>query len=156
MSEAWGSAGGLEEQLAKEGFVLYPNKGTSMLPLIRQGRDLMRIDRVAPEEVRRYDAVLFRRGVQYVLHRVIRIRDGFFYIRGDHTLAGEFVRPEQIVGRLTEVIRDGKKVIAMDSPGMRAYARVWTWCFPIRYAAMRGARLIRKVFHRAKHKTTDG
>jgi len=149
MSEEFVTVSGIAEQLDREGFLLCPNKGTSMLPLIRQGRDIMRIDRIVPEEVRLYDAVLFRRGEQFVLHRVVRCSGERFYIRGDNTLTGEWVQPEKILGRLTEVLRDGKRRLRMDSPAWRVYARAWTWGFPIRYVAVRGLRLIHKVYKKA-------
>ena len=48
-----------EEILDRFGKLVYPNKGVSMKPLLRQGRDLMVIERKGPEPCRKYDAVLF-------------------------------------------------------------------------------------------------
>jgi hypothetical protein len=62
-----------EEELARTGWLAYTNVGVSMLPLVREGRDVIVIERRNPADVRRYDTVLSsapRSGAgRYVLHR---------------------------------------------------------------------------------------
>ena len=92
-----------EAELLRTGRLAYTNVGTSMLPLVREGRDVIMIERRSPEEIRNRDVVLFRRpGIrgrgQYVLHRVLKRRpDGRFWIVGDNCDPGEGVRPEAIL-----------------------------------------------------------
>ena len=64
-----------EEELEQNGTLVFPNKGKSMLPLLRENRDLMVIRKKGPERCKKYDAVLFRRGEQYVLHRILKVRE---------------------------------------------------------------------------------
>ncbi len=52
-----------EELLERDGQIAYTNKGVSMMPLLRQGRDLMVIDKKGPEPCKKYDAVLFKRSI---------------------------------------------------------------------------------------------
>ena len=87
-----------EALLARDGKLVYTNKGVSMMPLLRQDRDLMIIEKKGEERCRRFDAVLFRRpGVDgrgaYVMHRILRVNDdGTYYIVGDNCLTGVTVR----------------------------------------------------------------
>ena len=50
-----------EEVLDRDGHLAYTNKGVSMLPLLRQGRDVMLIRKKGAEKLKKLDAVLFRR-----------------------------------------------------------------------------------------------
>jgi len=119
-----------EDILERDGRLIYTNKGHSMMPLLREGKDLMVIDRKGPGPLKLYDAVLFTRpGVKgrgaYVLHRILRVNgDGTYYIVGDNCYSGERVSEERILGVLTAVVRNGKQ-ISMDSPAMRLYVRLW-------------------------------
>lgn len=119
-----------EALLARDGKLVYTNKGVSMMPLLRQDRDLMIIEKKGEERCRRFDAVLFRRpGVDgrgaYVLHRILKVNeDGTYYIVGDNCLTGETVREADVLGVLRGVVRDGRTV-DFSSFGYRAY--VWLW-----------------------------
>ena len=74
------------ENLEKQGFLVQPFRGVSMMPLLRQGRDAVRL--VKPQRpLKKMDIVLFERpDGQLVLHRIIRIRNGEYYIRGDNCI----------------------------------------------------------------------
>ena len=139
-----------EEELARTGWLAYTNVGVSMLPLIREGRDVLVIQRRDPAEVRKYDAVLFRRpGVQgrgrYVLHRVLkRYPDGQFWIVGDNCVYGEDVRPEDVLGVMTKLNRGGKIVQPTDF-GYRVYMALWCAPWPLRFAVLRGQRFARRI-----------
>ena len=140
-----------EEILEKEGRLVYYNVGDSMLPLIRQGRDLVVIERTSGR-LKKYDVPLFRRpNGTYVLHRIIRVRSEDYVVRGDnrwHKEAG--VRDEQILGVLTSVIRDGKELSVRD-PKYRFRVRIWRVFFPLRVCW----RKINRVWKKSKIKIGD-
>ena len=142
-----------EEILERDGTLVYTNKGVSMLPLLREGRDLMVIRRKGPERCKRLDVVLFRRpGASgrgaYVLHRVLRVNgDGTYWILGDNCVAGETVREENVLGVLTAVVRNGKTVQTTNW-NYRVYSHLWCGCYPVRIALTRA----RGLLGRAKHK----
>ena len=132
----------IEEMLERDGHLAYTNKGVSMMPLLREDRDLMLIDRRNPERCRKLDAVLFRRpGVvgrgAYVMHRILRVNDdGTYWIMGDNCVTGETVREENVLGVLTGFVRDGK-TITVDDPWYRLYVNTWCRWVHLRVAAMK-------------------
>lgn len=120
-----------EDVLNRDGFLIFPNKGGSMLPLIRQGKDLMVIEKISGKP-QLFDAVLFRRGNgQYVLHRIMRECDGGYFIIGDSCTEGEFVNESQIIGKLSAVIRGGKRLEVSDLK-YKSYVLLIRCCDPFR------------------------
>ena len=119
-----------EDLLARDGRLVYKTRGRSMAPMLRQNRDLV-ILRVPASRLQKYDVALYRRGESYVLHRVIRVRDGYYLIRGDNTYAMETVPDEAVIGVLTGFQRKGKQHNVTEK-GYRFYARFWTAIYPLR------------------------
>lgn len=138
-----------EEELEQNGTLVFPNKGTSMMPLLRQDRDLMVIEKKGPERCKKYDAVLFKRKDQYILHRILKVRDRDYWIVGDHCRAGESVKDEQILGVLKQVVRDGR-VIRTTDLDYRIYVHLWCDFFPLRCAILYGKEAARAVGRRIK------
>lgn len=138
------------EELEKEGKLIYSNHGTSMMPLIKQGRDLVVI--VKPGgRLKKYDVPLYRFGNsrRYILHRIIKVRESDYVIRGDNCLNKEYgISDSDIIGVLSKVIRKGKEVSVEDT-GYRIYSRFWHFIFPVRYVYMRTRRLAGKLLRRA-------
>ena len=105
----------LEETLKKNGILVYTNKGDSMMPLLRENKDLM-IIRTLTEPPKKSDAVLFKRpNGALVLHRIVKAnKDGSYMIVGDNRVRAEKVPGDWIIGILTGVIRDGKEISVTD------------------------------------------
>ena len=131
-----------EELLARDGRLVYTNKGVSMLPLLRQNRDLMVIEKYAGQPLKRLDSVLFRRMSRdgctpYVMHRILRVnQNGTYFIAGDNCFTGETVAERQILGVLTAVRRNGK-TIRMTDFSYRLYSHLWGDCWPMRFFILR-------------------
>ena len=126
-----------EDLLARDGKLVYKTKGTSMRPMLRQNRDLVIIE-TPSHRLRSLDVALYRRGDRYVLHRVIRVRDGYYLIRGDNTFVLETVPDETVIGVLSGFQRNGKQYSVNDL-SYRLYARSWNALYPLRrfYARLR-------------------
>ena len=120
-----------EEELERNGTLVFTNKGRSMMPLLRQDRDLMVIEKKGPERCKKYDVILFKRDGKYVLHRILKVRERDYYVVGDNHRRGESVRDSQILGVMTQVVRDGRTITAED-PAYRRYVRLWCDFFPVR------------------------
>ena len=124
-------------------FRLYP-RGTSMLPLLRQGVDsvaLVKID--AP--LKRYDIPLYRRpDGSFVLHRILRVEGEGLCLCGDNQLTLERgVPPSAVLCRVGAVYR-GDKRYEVESFRMRAYARIWC-CMSLRRVLFFGRRCRMKL-----------
>lgn len=122
-----------EEVLESEGRLVALNKGTSMMPLLREQRDLMVIVKKGSERCKKYDAVLYKSGGRYVLHRVIKVRENDYVIVGDNCRRLEYgITDGDILGILVAVVRGGKRELKMDSRLARFYAHLWCDLFPVR------------------------
>ncbi len=121
-----------EEVLNREGKLIYTNVGDSMLPLIRQDRDLLVIEKPRGR-LKKYDVPLYRRdNGQWVLHRILQVRDDGYVICGDNRWRKEYgITDRHIFGVLTAVIRDGRELKVRDWR-YRLYVAVWCGCFPLR------------------------
>ncbi len=99
-----------EEVLDRDGRLVYRTKGRSMLPMLRQDKDLVIIEphgaRLKP-----MDVALYKCGSRYVLHRVIRVGDGHYLIRGDNTFSLETVPDGAVLGVLTGFQRNGGNML---------------------------------------------
>ncbi len=140
-----------EEVLEREGKLVAFNSGVSMLPLLRQGRDLMVIVKKGGERCKKYDAVLYKSGGRYVMHRVIKVRENDYVIVGDNCRIFEYgITDDDILGILVAVVRDGKRELKMDSLTCRGYAHLWCDLFPLRAFLIRIRELVRAVLRRLK------
>ncbi len=137
-----------EEVLERDGKLVYTNKGVSMMPLLRQDQDLLVIEKCDPSALKKYDAVLFVRKNQrknYVLHRILKVNpDGSYWIVGDHCSSGERVEPEQILGKLVQIKRNGKTIELTDK-GYLFYVHLWCDFYPIRFFLLRSKNFIYRV-----------
>ena len=134
----------IEEILADEGRLAYSNVGDSMLPLIRQGRDLVVIERVSGR-LKKYDVPLYRRdGGQYVLHRVLKVRQDDYVLCGDNRWRRETgVTDRHVRGVLTAVVRDGKELPVTDRR-YRLYVHLWCDLFPLRAFLLMAIHVLRR------------
>ena len=121
-----------EDQLAKNGKLIYTNKGDSMMPLIKQDRDLLVIEPVHGR-LKKYDVPLYRRDSgQYVLHRILKVRSRDYVICGDNRWTKECgIQDRHIIGVLTAVVRNGREISVNDWK-YKAYVHLWCDLFPVR------------------------
>ncbi len=129
----------IEEVLSLKGKYIGPTVGTSMLPMLKEGRDTIvvsaKTDRLKP-----LDVALYKRAEVYVLHRVIDVTDDGYIIRGDNCYANEIVPESAVIGVLTEFFRKNHHYSCMDNRYLK-------------YAQRRVKRYkIRRFFVRCKQK----
>ena len=107
-------------------------RGFSMRPFIEDGRD--KVVLVPPREPKIGDIVLAEvREQTYALHRVIKIKDGVYTMRGDGNplrMTEEFTY-DGIIGIAEAFIRKGKRV-SVDSLKWRSYSAIWNVLKPLR------------------------
>lgn len=133
-----------EDEIKRTGRIIYTNVGDSMMPLIKQGRDVLVISAVNGR-LKRYDIPLYKRDSgQYVLHRILKVRKNDYVICGDNRCNKEYgITDRHIIGVLSGIIRDGREIPVTDIK-CRIYARLWCDLFPVRVLIIR----IRQIFKR--------
>lgn len=121
-----------EEILEEKGFLIYTNVGYSMLPFLRQRRDIIEIRKRDSGRCRKYDVVLYKWGQNYILHRILKVLPDKYIIAGDHnTFLDSPVTDDMILGVLTRVIRNGKE-ITPDNIWYKFYVHLWCDVYPVR------------------------
>jgi len=131
-----------EEIIEKDGKLIYTNSGDSMMPLIKEGRDLIIIKK-ASGRLKKYDVPLYKRDTgQYVLHRIIKVRQDDYVICGDNRVNKEYgITDRHIIGVLTAVVRKGREISVSDWR-YRIYVHLWCDLFPVRVIILK---IIRKL-----------
>ena len=128
-----------EDILARDGKLVYKTRGVSMEPMLRQNRDLVVI-RVPSSRLKKYDVALYKRGDNYVLHRVVGVGDGHYQIRGDNTYTLEIVPDSAVIGVLDGFQRKGRQISA-DDRGYQTYVCLWDTVYPLRRCGFKCRRL---------------
>lgn len=125
--------------------VKFSPKGTSMLPMLRQGKDSVRLSPL-PDKLKKYDLPLYqRKSGAYVLHRIVRATDTYTCI-GDNQFDFEHgLRHEQMIGVVTAFYR-GKREISVHSFGYWIYCRYWHYSRSIRHFYRRCISKLRSIF----------
>lgn len=119
-------------ELEKHGKLIYTNVGDSMNPLIRQGRDVLIIQK-SDGRLKKYDVPLYQRDSgQYVMHRILKVRENDYVICGDNRYHKETgITDRHIIGVLTGIIRNGREISVTDRR-YRLYVHLWCDFFPVR------------------------
>ncbi len=118
-----------EDALTRGGKLVYTCVGTSMLPMLRQRRDLVIIEKNVGR-LKKYDVPLYRRDSgQYVLHRIVKVHADSYVLCGDNQWRREYgITDGQIIGVLTAFVRDGREISVTDKQ-YRLYVRLWCGLF---------------------------
>ena len=134
-----------EEYLEQHGELTYTNRGVSMMPMLRQGKDLLTVRKKNPERLKKYDVALYIRPPHdYVLHRVVEVRENDYVILGDNCLNKEVgITDDQIIGRLTHFTR-GKRTISVENRLYRLYAHAVVALYPIRRVRIRVLTMLKR------------
>lgn len=139
------------EQLRLHGTHASLTSGVSMQPLFKTHRDVVMLS-VPDRELKKYDVVLYPApNGKFYLHRIVKVKEKEFLIRGDNTYVTEHVPKSAIVAVMTSFNRKGKH-FEISAFGYRFYSRVWVFFYPVRrfFVRVKGAlgRIYRKLFGR--------
>jgi hypothetical protein len=104
----------IEKILADQGFIISSVKGDSMLPMLDETKDAVRIVPMS-EPLKKYDIPLYRRpGGQLVLHRIIEVKKNHYITCGDNRRELEKVPQRWVVGVLEGFFKDGEYISVTD------------------------------------------
>ncbi|MBO4940775.1 MAG: S24/S26 family peptidase [Clostridia bacterium] len=140
----------MEEKLNSGGKVTFKPHGISMLPLIRQGRDSVVIEKI-DRNAKIGDVIFFRRpNGQFVLHRVIGKDKNGYILCGDNQWQKERgVREEWIIGIMIGILRDGIQA-DLDCERYRKYIKHLKYRRPLLFIKYKGKRLKEEIVKRIK------
>ena len=133
----------IQERLEAGQNVRFSPRGTSMLPMLRQGIDSVVLSPV-PERLKKYDLPLYRRdNGKFVLHRIIAAGETYTCM-GDNQFQPEpGLRQDQMIAVVTSFTR-GDREISCRAWHYRLYCRFWHYSRPVRHFWRRGIGWLRR------------
>ena len=135
----------MREQLAAGKKVQFAPRGTSMLPMLRQGIDQVVLSSV-PDRLKKYDLPLYqRKNGQYVLHRIVKAEETYTCVGDNQFELEPGLRHEQMIGVVTAFYR-GEKEYQVTDLSYRIYCRFWHISRPVRQFWRRGLGWLRRHF----------
>ena len=141
-----------EDVLNEQGYFVYTNVGFSMMPLLRQKKDIIEIHKKGQGRCKKYDVVLYKRREQYVLHRILRVLPEGYLIAGDHcTFVERDIKDDNIIGVMTRVLRNGK-YITPDNIWYKMYVHLWCDFYPARMFLIKAKAFVYKCLSFVKRR----
>ena len=117
----------IERSIKELGYAVAPIAGTSMMPLLKEGRDRVELKPYCHERLKKGDVVLYKKNDgTLVLHRIIRVENGeFFTVLGDHQFNNaERVNKNQISAVACGFFIKGRYVTEK-TRWYRMYKKIW-------------------------------
>lgn len=99
-------SGSFELALKENGYIVYPFKGCSMLPLLDEGFSEVKI--VPSDKYDINDIVLYKVNDKYILHRINDIDNDIYIIKGDNSAYLDKVDISLIIGKVEGIYLDKK------------------------------------------------
>lgn len=122
----------IRERLAAGGSVRISPHGTSMLPMLKDGRDQVVLSPL-PEKLKKYALPLYQReNGQYVLHRIVKAADDYTCMGDNQFLPEKGLRHDQMIAVVTSFVHNGTEY-STEHFGYKAYCRVWCAVRPFRH-----------------------
>lgn len=114
----------IEQCLEENGVYMAGVQGDSMMPMLRQNKDAVKII-PAVSVLKKLDLPLYKRPTgQYVLHRIIAVKDGYYITCGDNRFFKEKIPFDWVVGVMESFLRDGQEIQATDPKYLSYVKRV--------------------------------
>lgn len=139
----------IEAMIARGENVTLQVSGDSMRPTLKPRRDAVILTKIESWPPKRGTILFFRRKTgEYVLHRVLRVKDGACTINGDAQQWTEGpVTQEMAIAQEAAIMRKGRLIDA-DDKKYRTYVRLWRLTRPIRWPMFAAWRLLKKILGR--------
>lgn len=112
----------IEQVLLETGKYVGPTVGVSMLPMLKNRRDSIVVVKKT-ERLKPLDVALYKRGNDYVLHRVLKPIESGYIIRGDNCYSDENIPEDAVIGVLSEFYRKDKHYFCTDAKYLRYAVR---------------------------------
>lgn len=136
----------LEQAIIDNGFIIYGFKGTSMNPLLKSGRDKAYVEKVK-KPLKKGDIALYKReSGEYILHRVMKAKNGVYTFCGDnHFILEPNITESQILGVCTGYFKGDKFIEFKKSFKYKVYLIFWGKCLFTRRILNLFRRILRRI-----------
>ncbi len=112
----------IEEELNRTGRILRTTTGISMEPMLKHRKNIVVLEK-ANGILKKYDIALFKRpNGQYVLHRVLKVREKDYIICGDNSLQKEIVPYKWVLAYASGYYKNGK-LISLNDENYKKYLK---------------------------------
>lgn len=133
----------IREQIGRGGNVRIAPRGTSMMPMLRQGMDTVVLSPV-PDQLRKYDIPFYRRGNgQFVLHRIVAVGETYTCVGDNQFELEPGVGKDQMIAVVSAFTR-GDREISVTSLSYQCYCRFWHYSRPARHLWRRAMGWLRR------------
>jgi|SRR5690554_237283 len=97
------------DELLKEGrTVEFKVKGNSMLPFFKHEKTIVTLEK--PTNYKKHDVIIAKYNDLVVLHRIIKIKNNIYTLRGDGLISKEYVKINDIYGKVVSFKTNDKKI----------------------------------------------
>ena len=124
----------IERSIKEIGYAVAPIAGTSMMPLLKEGRDRVELEPCCQERLKKGNVVLYKKNDgTLVLHRIIKTENReFFTVLGDHQFKNaERVNKHQIIAVACGFFIKGRYVNEK-TRWYRLYKKIWLSSLTVR------------------------
>ena len=113
-----------EQILKKDGYFIAHFFGNSMKPFFNDKRELVLIKN-AENKLKKFNIAFYKKGNQFILHRVISVREKEYIICGDNCKYLEIIPQENVLGYAAGCFK-GKKYIDLNKNFLyKVYTHLW-------------------------------
>jgi hypothetical protein len=130
------------EIIESKGFLLLAPKGNSMLPFIHPHTDIIKLIN-AKGPYKKYQVILFQKGPDYILHRIIKVTDSKLFCIGDNEFVTDIVDCSDVIAIMEGLYRKEKYIHSNQHLSL-IFISIWHILTPLR-------RVIKKI-----HRSTRG
>lgn len=144
------------EKLNSGGTVTFTPRGKSMLPMLRDGEDVVVLSKPSGR-LHLFDIPFYKRSNgSYVLHRIVNFdADGSYVLCGDNQFDLEHgIKDSDIIGVVTAFYRKGK-AYRMNSLSYRLYVNFWFYTRFFRHSYRFGINKVSKIFGKGNKKSDE-
>ncbi len=134
----------IEKELKNGKTITYFTVGYSMRPLLAERKTHVTI---APlERTKNGDILLYiRKNGAYVLHRLMKQDEAYYYMRGDNTYGLEKIQKSQAIGVVTIIYKNGIYIDVNRSKKYFLYVKLWNLIYPLRWSLVKCRGILGKV-----------
>lgn len=134
----------IQERLEAGQSVRFSPRGTSMLPMLRQGKDIVVLSPL-PKRLKKFDLPLYRRADgQFVIHRITKVGETYTCMGDNQFWPEHGLKYTQMIALVTAFTRNGTEH-SVNEPGYRFYCWFWHYSRPVRRLWRYGIGLIRRM-----------